>query len=176
MGNIRNFPFMSTDEGNANKKQKIDMSTSKLLVKKITENATLPVRGSAMAAGYDLAAAYDCVIPAQGKAIAKTDLSIAVPEGTYGRIAPRSGLAWKKHIDVGAGVIDRDYRGNVGVVLYNHSDVDFEIKAGDRVAQLVLEKIATPDVVELESLDETDRGAGGFGSTGVASTTTEAAE
>merc|ERR1711916_153787 len=169
MGNIRNFPFMSTDEGNANKKQKIDMSTSKLLVKKITENATLPVRGSAMAAGYDLAAAYDCVIPAQGKAIAKTDLSIAVPEGTYGRIAPRSGLAWKKHIDVGAGVIDRDYRGNVGVVLFNHAQEDLHVKKGDRVAQLVLEKIMTPEVVEVEQLDATERGAGGFGSTGVAS-------
>ena len=120
--------------------------------------------------------AHDVTVPAKGKALAKTDLAIAVPEGTYGRIAPRSGLAWKHFIDVGAGVVDADYRGNVGVVLYNHSDVDFEIKAGDRVAQLVLEKIATPDVVELESLDETDRGAGGFGSTGVASTTTEAAE
>lgn len=87
--------------------------------------------------------AVHVVIPARGKGIAKTDLAIAVPEGCYGRIgmkfplwfclfilicpiAPRSGLAWKKHIDVGAGVIDADYRGNVGVVLFNHSAEDFE--------------------------------------------------
>lgn len=80
--------------------------------------------------------------------------------------APRSGLAWKHFIDVGAGVIDEDYRGNVGVILFNHSEVDFAVKRGDRVAQLVLEKISTPDVVEVESLDETERAAGGFGSTG----------
>lgn len=80
--------------------------------------------------------------------------------------APRSGLAWKHFIDVGAGVIDEDYRGNVGVILFNHGEVDFPVKRGDRIAQLVLEKISTPEVVEVESLDETDRAAGGFGSTG----------
>ncbi|KAK1353395.1 hypothetical protein POM88_052530 [Heracleum sosnowskyi] len=66
------------------------------------------------------------------------DLRIAVPEGTYARIAPRSGLAWKHSIDVGAGVIDADYRGPVGVILFNYSDVDFEVKAGDRIAQLII--------------------------------------
>ena len=81
--------------------------------------------------------------------------------------APRSGLAWKHSIDVGAGVVDFDYRGNVGVILFNFSDIDFEVKVGDRVAQLILEKICTPDVVEVESLDETERGAGGYGSTGI---------
>ena len=97
----------------------------------------------------------------------KTDLSIAIPKDTYARIAPRSGLAWKHFIDVGAGVVDYDYRGNVGVILFNHSDVDFEIKHGDRVAQLILERITTPEVLEVEDLDDTARGAGGFGSTGV---------
>lgn len=81
--------------------------------------------------------------------------------------APRSGLAWKNSIDVGAGVIDADYRGPVGVILYNHSDIDFEVKPGDRIAQLILERIITPQVVEVEDLDPTVRGAGGFGSTGV---------
>jgi dUTP pyrophosphatase len=81
--------------------------------------------------------------------------------------APRSGLAVKHHIDVGAGVIDADYRGNVGVVLFNHADTDFSVSAGDRVAQLILEKIITPDVVEVDDLDATVRGAGGYGSTGV---------
>jgi len=87
--------------------------------------------------------------------------------GTYARVAPRSGLAWKNFIDVGAGVVDYDYRGNVGVNLFNHGKEDFVIKHGDRVAQLILEKICTPDVVEVDDLEDTDRGAGGFGSTGV---------
>ena len=85
---------------------------------------------------------------------------------TDGRIAPRSGLASKHFIDTGAGVIDADYRGQVKVLLFNHNEADFEIKEGDRVAQLVLERIATPEVVEVEELAESVRGAGGFGSTG----------
>ncbi|GLE02425.1 hypothetical protein PINS_up011263 [Pythium insidiosum] len=81
--------------------------------------------------------------------------------------APRSGLALKKFIDTGAGVIDADYRGNVGVVLFNHADEDFTIKRGDRVAQLILEKIAYADIDVVDEIEETERGAGGFGSTGV---------
>ncbi|KAJ7873269.1 dUTP pyrophosphatase [Mycena olivaceomarginata] len=103
-------------------------------------------------------------IPAHGKALVDTQISIAVPAGTYGRVAPRSGLASKFMIDTGAGVIDADYRGVVFVLLFNHSDKDFEVNEGDRVAQLIIERIYTPDV--LEDLDETLRGAGGFGSTG----------
>ena len=82
-------------------------------------------------------------------------------------VAPRSGLAWKHSIDVGAGVIDADYRGPVGVILFNHSDVDFEVKAGDRIAQMIIQKILTPEVAEVDDLDSTARGADGFGSTGV---------
>ncbi len=108
------------------------------------------------------------IVPAKGKAIVPTDLSVACPRGTYARIAPRSGLAVKNFIDVGAGVVDEDYRGPVGVVLFNFSDVDFQIKQGDRIAQMILEKIHTPQVVEVDDLEDTSRGAGGFGSTGVA--------
>ncbi|ORX56868.1 deoxyuridine triphosphatase [Hesseltinella vesiculosa] len=144
------------------------MSTAapQLLVKKLSEKAILPTRGSAQAAGYDLYSASDIVIPAQGKVIVPTDISIAVPEGCYGRVAPRSGLAVKHFIDTGAGVIDADYRGPVGVVLFNFSKEDYKVTQGDRIAQLVLERIYTPDVVEVEDLDATDRGAGGYGSTG----------
>ncbi|PON40481.1 Deoxyuridine triphosphate nucleotidohydrolase, partial [Parasponia andersonii] len=142
-------------------------SVSFFRVKKLSQNAVVPSRGSPLSAGYDLSSATETKVPARGKALVPTDLSIAVPEGTYARIAPRSGLAWKRSIDVGAGVIDADYRGPVGVVLFNHSDVDFEVKAGDRIAQLIIEKIITPDVVEVEDLDATVRGSGGFGSTGV---------
>ena len=98
-----------------------------------------------------------------------TGLSISFPAGLYAKIAPRSGLALKKFIDVGAGVVDSDYRGEVGVVLFNHGDQDFVVKMGDRIAQLILEKIDTPPVEEVQALDNTVRGAGGFGSTGVKS-------
>lgn len=138
-----------------------------LRVKKLSPTAVLPSRGSALAAGLDLSAAHDDVIPAGGKGLVKTDLVIAVPDGCYARVAPRSGLAHKKFIDTGAGVIDADYRGNVGVILFNHSNEDFPVKQGDRVAQLILEKIAYPEVQEVPEIEETARGAGGFGSTGV---------
>lgn len=117
--------------------------------------------------------AYAGVIPPRGKALFKTDIAIAVPAGTYGRVAPRSGLALKHGIDTGAGVIDEDYRGNVGVILFNHSDVEFTVAAGDRIAQLILEKIETPPIQCVEDLDDTARGAGGFGSTGVAAPASE---
>uniref|UniRef100_A0A3B5MM53 Deoxyuridine 5'-triphosphate nucleotidohydrolase n=1 Tax=Xiphophorus couchianus TaxID=32473 RepID=A0A3B5MM53_9TELE len=133
---------------------------------KLSDFATTPTRGSAKAAGYDLYSAYDYSIGPLDKAIVKTDIQIAVPHGCYGRVAPRSGLAAKHFIDVGAGVVDEDYRGNVGVVLFNFGKETFEVKKGDRVAQLVCEKICYPDLVEEETLDETVRGAGGFGSTG----------
>ena len=143
---------------------------SVLRVKRLSENATLPVRGSGLAAGYDLASAEDIVIPARGKAIAKTDLAMVIPLGHYGRIAPRSGFSWKKHTDIGAGVIDADYRGNVGVVIFNHSDEDNNVSQGDRVAQLIIEQISTPVVEDVEGdLDDTERGEGGFGSTGMTS-------
>ncbi|GAA6018419.1 hypothetical protein JCM10207_000888 [Rhodosporidiobolus poonsookiae] len=136
------------------------------LVQRLVETAKLPVRGSALAAGYDLSSAEDKVVPAQGKALISTGLAIAVPEGTYGRVAPRSGLASKHMIDTGAGVIDADYRGEVKVLLFNHAKDDFQITTGDRIAQLILERIVTPEVQEVASLSDTARGAGGFGSTG----------
>ncbi|KAG6872592.1 Deoxyuridine 5'-triphosphate nucleotidohydrolase, partial [Termitomyces sp. T159_Od127] len=100
--------------------------TSNLLIKRHSEKARVPTRGSALAAGYDLYSAEDKVIPAHGKALVDTQISIAVPAGTYGRVAPRSGLASKFMIDTGAGVIDADYRGIVFVLLFNLSDKDFE--------------------------------------------------
>ena len=137
-----------------------------LRVKKLSPSAQIPTKGSPDSAGWDLKAAHETTVPARGKAIIATDLSIAVPEGCYGRIAPRSGLSWKKHTDIGAGVIDMDYRGPVGVVIFNHADTDLKIQVGDRVAQLILEKISYAQMVEVNSLDHTQRGKGGFGSTG----------
>ena len=91
-------------------------------------------------------------------------------------LAPRSGLAWKNSIDVGAGVIDYDYRGNVGVILFNLGDVDFEVKKGDRIAQLILEKISMAPAIEVDELAATERGAGGFGSTGVSNAVPQSEE
>ncbi|KAI8807442.1 mitochondrial deoxyuridine 5'-triphosphate nucleotidohydrolase [Cladochytrium replicatum] len=137
-----------------------------LRVQRTSASAKLPARATPGSAGYDLCASEPCVIPAHGRSLVKTGLVIALPEGTYGRIAPRSGLAVKHFIDTGAGVIDGDYRGEVGVLLFNFGEKDFAVAEGDRIAQLILERIAVADVVEVESMDETKRGAGGFGSTG----------
>ena len=115
---------------------------------------------------YDLFSSHDYFIPPFGKASIQTDIAVAVPSGTYARIAPRSGMSLKSHIAVGAGVIDQDYRGGVGVVLFNHSDQSFEVSAGDRIAQILLERIALPEVQEVDQLPDTQRGDKGFGSTG----------
>ena len=140
--------------------------TGELQVKLLRENAVLPVRGSAGVAGYDLCAANNCIIPSRGKGTVDTRLAVSLPPGTYARIAPRSGLAIRNFIDVGAGVVDSDYRGEIKVILFNHSAEDFAVQAGDQIAQLILERIETPQVKKVAALDDTDRGAGGFGSTG----------
>lgn len=141
-----------------------------LRVKLLSKDAKLPTKGSKDAAGYDLYSAHESVVPARGKGLILTDIAMALPEGVYGRIAPRSGLAWKKHTDIGAGVVDKDYRGNVGIVIFNHSSEDFLISKGDRVAQLILECYLESDIVEVKEIDETSRGKCGFGSTGVSTT------
>ena len=137
-----------------------------LRVKKLTSDATLPTRGSGGAVGYDLYSTEELVVPPTHRALVGTGIAIVLPVGVYGRVAPRSGLAVKHGIQVGAGVIDPDYTGEIKVVLFNHGDKDFEVKKGDRVAQLILERCETPEVEEVGAVEETERGAGGFGSTG----------
>ncbi|KAJ1057818.1 hypothetical protein K5549_013158 [Capra hircus] len=97
-------------------------------------HTTAPTNGSACAAGYELYSAYDYTVPPMEKVLVKTDIQIALPSGCYGRAAPRASLAAKHFIDVEAGVIDEDYRGNVGVVLFNFGKEKFEVKKGDRIA------------------------------------------
>ena len=141
-----------------------------LQYKKLSSAGFAPERATQSAAGYDLRAAHEAIVPSRGRCLIKTDIAVAVPKGTYGRVAPRSGLTLKNGMDVGAGVIDEDYRGNVGVILFNHSDTDFVVKTGDRIAQLILEKIElvpTQEVFEIRDLGETERGARGFGRTGL---------
>ena len=136
-------------------------------VKKLCYDAIVPTRGSDGAVGYDLYSSEDAVVPCQaGRALVGTGISISLPDDVYGRVAPRSGLAVKHCINVGAGVIDPDYTGEIKVVLFNHGLKDFEIKKGDRIAQLVLERCETPPIEEINIVEDTDRGSDGFGSAG----------
>src|SRR3954452_14936459 len=134
--------------------------------KRLDPRATLPQRGSASAAGLDLHSIEPVCLSPHERVLVPTGLAVAIPEGYYGRIAPRSGLATKKGIDVLAGVIDADYRGEIQCLLYNTGEETVELPAQARICQLIIEKIITPEAEWLESLPQTVRGDGGFGSTG----------
>jgi dUTP pyrophosphatase len=137
-----------------------------LRFKQLDTRATLPQRGSARAAGLDVCSIEDLEIGPRQRVMARTGLAVAIPPGFYGRVAPRSGLAAKSGLDVLAGVIDADYRGEVCCLLYNTSDEVIKLAAGSKICQLIVEQIITPDAAWASDLDETVRGAGGFGSTG----------
>jgi dUTP pyrophosphatase len=137
-------------------------------VKRLSENATIPTQGTSFAAGYDLYAAEDTTIVCGTRKLVKTNISMEITPGYYGRIAPRSGLAYKSGIDVLAGVIDSDYRGDIGIILYNtDKNIDFVVKKGDRIAQIIFEACYTATLNTVENLDNTLRQSGGYGSTGV---------
>lgn len=137
----------------------------KLHFKKLHTDAVLPVRGSEFAAALDLSAIEDLVIPC-GKVVGvKTGLAVEIPIGYYGRIAGRSGLAIKKGIDVLGGVVDCDYRGELVAILVNHGETNFEISKGDRIAQLILESIISPEPIFVDELSDSYRADSGFGST-----------
>ena len=135
-------------------------------VKKIVSHAVIPKRATEGSAGLDISSSVDTVVPSQKWLAVPTGISITVPKYCYARIAPRSGLTFKYGIQIGAGVVDSDYTGEIKVIMFNHGENDFNIKTGDRIAQLILEKILTNELEEVEELVKTDRGAGGFGSTG----------
>lgn len=117
-------------------------------------------------AGYDICSTIDKTIaPGESKLI-PTGVSIAMPEHLYCRVAPRSGLAYKHNIDIHAGVIDASYRGDVGVLLFNHGKEPYQVKRGDRVAQLIFTVISVDELREVDELSYTIRGQGGFGSSG----------
>jgi dUTP diphosphatase len=139
---------------------------SLLSFKKLDPRAILPARGSALAAGLDLCAIEDLTIGPKQRTLAHTGLAVVIPEGYYGRLAPRSGLATRNGMDVLAGVIDADYRGEIGCLLYNSGDETIHLPAQSKICQLIIEKIITPTAVWADEISETDRGSGGFGSTG----------
>jgi dUTP pyrophosphatase len=143
-----------------------------LNVKKLTESAKIPEKAHESDAGFDLFSDEDVIIPAQERKVVKTGISVSLsfPESKdfscYLRIAPRSGLSAKKGIDVFAGVVDINYRGEFLICLFNSSKEDFEIKKGDKIAQMIPTVIFKTDIKEVSSLDETDRGEKNFGSSG----------
>lgn len=143
----------------------------KLNIVNKSDNA-MPAYETVNSAGMDLRAYLpdgELVINPMQRALVPTGLFMEIPVGYEGQVRPRSGLAIKSGITVlnSPGTIDADYRGEVKVILINLSDTDFVIKSGDRIAQLVIAKHEQPDVVEVQTLSETERGAGGFGHTGV---------
>ena len=146
----------------------MEEQSSTLKVLKLDDSSQVPTRSTTEAAGYDLYSIEDKTIPPFEKLLIDTGISIQLPEGTYGRIAPRSGLASRHFIDVGAGVIDRDYQGRIKVLLFNFSTTNFEVGKGDRIAQLIIEKNMTPETEIVTTLgSQTERGIRGFGSTDV---------
>jgi len=142
------------------------MGTDNLFFKRLDERAVLPTRGSSSSAGLDLYSIEPISLGSGQRGIARTGLSVAIPEGYYGRVAPRSGLARKQGLDVLAGVIDADYRGEIGCLLINTGAETIELPAQSKICQLIIEKIITPGAVWADDLSETARGSGGFGSTG----------
>jgi len=137
--------------------------------KKLHPDAKVPVYSSNLAAGADLHAINFYDIGPGEWLLVKTGLAIALPEGTEAQVRPRSGLALKHGITVlnSPGTIDADYRGEIGAILINHGDKPFQICPGDRIAQLVIAHVTRAAFAEVAELSSTERGAGGFGSTGV---------
>src|SRR5215475_12789095 len=129
--------------------------TDTLSFKQLDPRATLPARGSAFSAGLDICSIEDLVIEPHQRAVARTGLAVAIPPGFYGRVAPRSGLAAKHGLDVLAGVIDSDYRGELCCLLYNTGDTPITLSAGSKICQLIIEKIIAPKAVWSNELDET---------------------
>ena len=141
-------------------------SEETLQIKRLTLDATLPTRASPGSVGYDLYSLNDLYIQPNSRDNVSTGVCATIPMGCYGRIAPRSGLTVKYGIHVGAGVIDPDYTGELKVCLFNLGSVPFEIKKGDKIAQLILEKCMTPLIEEVNELQKTMRANRGFGSSG----------
>jgi len=124
-------------------------------ITRLSNKAKLPTKRHHLSVGYDLYSAYEYIIPAFGKNIIHTDLQISVPYGTYGRIAPQSSLSWYKHLDIGAGVIDYNFEGNVMIIMFNHGNRDQRIKPGDKVAQLICEQILYPELEDITTTTST---------------------
>ena len=140
-----------------------------LRFKRIHPDAVLPAYAHPSDAGMDVRSVADLVIPPGGRALVPTGLVMLLPPMYEAQVRPRSGLALKHGVTVlnTPGTIDSGYRGEVGVILANFGDADFAVRKGDKIAQIVVAPVTQPEIAEADAVDETDRGAGGFGSTGV---------
>jgi len=134
-------------------------------VKRLSNKAILPTKGSRLAAGHNIYAISEFTIPAQGQVLAEMGIASGLPKGTYARISPRSGLANKKSMAINGGVIDADYTCEIKVIMINHGKAHCRIPEGDRIAQLIIERINTSDIMEVDELELTERAGSGFGST-----------
>jgi dUTP pyrophosphatase len=137
--------------------------------RRLSPSAVLPERRTAGASGFDLAAAESCVVGAGKTALVGTGIALALPPGYEAQVRPRSGLALRHGIGLlnAPGTIDSDYRGEVKVILFNFGSEPFRVAIGDRIAQLVIQEVVFAVFDEASELSETERGAGGFGHTGV---------
>ena len=136
-------------------------------VQRCLDNARIPTLGSEGAAGYDIYAAESLIIQPNTRVKVSTGIKMMLPKTHCGRICSRSGLAMREGIDVVAGVIDEDYRGEILVGLHSTRPIPYEITEGDRIAQMLIFKVFKPNLLEVNDMDETKRGEDGFGSTGV---------
>ena len=137
--------------------------------RRIHPSAELPAYAHQDDAGMDLRSMEDCVVPRGGRRLVRTGLQMELPPGFEAQVRPRSGLALRHGVTVlnTPGTIDAGYRGEVGVILANFGDADFSVAKGDRIAQMVVAPVLRAEIAEADALDCTDRGTGGFGSTGV---------
>lgn len=139
----------------------------KIQIKKNDSDAIIPQYTIEGDAGLELYSLEDISLHSDERVIAKTGVSMKIPNGYVGLIWDKSGIAAKGGIKTMGGVIDSNYRGDVGVILKNLSDKAYEIKKGDKIAQMLIQKVECPTIEEVDELDETERGGGGFGSTGL---------
>lgn len=138
-----------------------------LRISKLEKDSIIPSRANASDAGYDLYAVIETIIPARGRGLIRTGIAMEIPSGHVGLIWPRSGLAVKAGLDVLAGVIDSGYRGEICIVLQNHTDHDYIVRKHDRAAQILIQEVTTVQIKTVSNLDKSDRGTGGFGSSGI---------
>jgi len=154
----------------------IDQNKMKLYIKKLSASAIAPIRSTPGSAGLDLFASEKITILPHQRAKITTGIAMQIPSGYMGQICPRSGLALRNKVDIAAGIIDSDYRGEVFPLIVNNGDKPFQVEIGDRIAQLILQKIGLFDLTEVARLDQTIRDQGGFGSTSKGGFTSESIE
>ncbi len=139
----------------------------KIPLKKLTDNAILPQYAHQYDAGMDLFSNEEVELQPNTRALVATGIAMAIPQGMVGLVWDKSGLAVKSALTTLAGVIDSTYRGEIKIAIYNLSDEVYKIEAGQKIAQMLIQPVEAPELEEVVELEETQRGEGGFGSTGV---------